>query len=124
MRLFIRLFLWLLITVLSLQGGAAIAMEAAEQPAHEAMVMSGHMDHQAAAHGDDAHCKSCSKSPASPHAKCPACASSCIGSAAPPALPQAFYVPPLVSLLHLRPETAMTSFIPAPLKRPPRVLSV
>jgi len=112
MRAFFRLFLWLSIAVLSLQGGAAMAIGQAEAPMHATVAMAGHAHH----HG----CKSGSKAPAASHAKCPACASCCAGGAAPPAQLPDFHVPSTASSPHARAEAAMTSFVPATLERPPR----
>jgi hypothetical protein len=115
MRLFFRLFLWLSISVLSLQGGAAMAHGEAE----------GHAHHQVAAQ-DGAHhcCESDAKAPAAAHAKCPACAGCCAGSAAPPARLPDFPMPSPASSPHAGVDAAMTSFVPATLERPPRPLFV
>ena len=111
MRLIFRLFLWLSITVLSLQGGAALAIGQAEAPAR----------HQVAAQdGADHCCESGSKAPAASHAKCPACASCCVGSAALPARLPAFHMPSTASAPHAGVDAAMTSFVPSTLERPPR----
>lgn len=117
MRPFFRLVLWLLITLLSLQGSAALAAGQAEQPMPDAMVMTCHAVHRAAAPVAGEHCDKSGAHGA--HAKCAACAGGCVG-AAPPALAPAFHAAPLVSSLPARPEAAMTSIDPLPLKRPPR----
>jgi hypothetical protein len=124
-RLFFQLFLWLSITVLSLQGGAAMAMGQAEAPAHAMMAMDGHAHHHVAAQsGADHCCESGAKGQAASHAKCPACASCCVGGAAPPAQLPDFLVPSTASSLHGSAEAAMTSFVPSTLERPPRDLFV
>jgi hypothetical protein len=125
MRLFFRLFLWLSITVLSLQGGAAMAIGQAEAPAHATIAMAGHAHHHMASQSGADHCReSGSKAPAASHAKCPACASCCVGSAAPPAQLPDFHVPSTASSRHAKVEAAMTSFVPSTLERPPRDLFV
>jgi hypothetical protein len=122
MRLFFRLLLWLSITVLSLSGGAAMAVGQAEIPAHGTVAATGHQHHQAAEQSGGEHCsKHVSKSAASPHAKCAACATCCVGSAAPPSPTPTFHAPPLASSLRANPEAAMTSFVPPILERPPRL---
>jgi hypothetical protein len=118
MRLFFRLFLWLSITVLSLQGGAAMAAGQPEQAAHATMTMSGHHCHDAAKGTVDAHRKA--KGALSAHAKCASCAGCCAGAAALPAFPPGFHAPSLTASLHALPEAAMTSFVPSTLDRPPR----
>jgi hypothetical protein len=111
MRLFFRLFLCLSITVLSLQGGVAMAIGQAEMHAH----------HQVASqHGADHCCESGSKAPAASHAKCPACAGCCAGGAAPPARLPDFHMPSPASSPHAGVDAAMPSFVPATLERPPR----
>jgi len=111
MRLFFRLFLWLSISVLSLQGGAALAIGQAEAPAH----------HRMASHDGEHHCcESGAKSPAASHAKCPAGASCCVGSAALPARLPDFHMPTPASSPHAGVDAPMTSFVPATLERPPR----
>jgi hypothetical protein len=123
-RLFLRLLLWLSITVLALQGGAAMAIGPAEAPAHATAGMAGHAHHQVAqvASQDRAGhcCASGARTAAAPHAKCPACASCCVGTAAPPARLPDFHVPSSASSPHAGVEAAMTSFVPAALERPPR----
>jgi hypothetical protein len=124
-RLFFRLFVWLSISVLSLQGGAAMAIGQAEAPAHASMAMAGHAHHHMASRsGGDHCCESAAKAPAASHAKCPACASCCVGGAAPPAQLPDFHVPSTACSPHAGVEAAMTSFVPAPLDRPPRNLFV
>jgi hypothetical protein len=115
-RLFFRLFLWLSISVLSLQGGAAMAIGQAEAPAHATMAMPMTMAGHAHHHG----CESASKAPAASHAKCTACSSCCVGSAAPPVQLPDFHLPSTASSPHARVEAAMTSFVPSALERPPR----
>jgi hypothetical protein len=124
-RLFFRLFLWLSITVLSLQGGAAMAVGQTEAPAHATTTMAGPAHHHVAGRrgGDDC-CESHARTPAASHAKCPACASCCVGSAAPPARLPDFHAPSTASSPHASVEAAMTSFVPATLERPPRGLFV
>lgn len=125
MRVFFRFILWLSITVLALQGGAAMAIGQAETPAHEMMAMTGNAHHHAASLSGGDHCReSCSKAPASPHAKCPTCASCCVGSAAPPAQLPSVHAPSAASSPHISAEAAMTSFVPSTLERPPRGLFV
>jgi hypothetical protein len=125
MRLFFRLFLWLSITVLSLQGGTAMASGQAEAPAHAGMAMAGHAHHHVASQsGGDHCCESDSQAPAASHAKCPACASCCVGNAAPPAQLPDFHAPSTASSPHATVEAAMTSFVPSTLERPPRDLFV
>jgi hypothetical protein len=125
MHMFFRLLLWLSITVLSLQGGAAMAVGQAEASAHESVATTGHRHHQAAEQSDTEHCsKPGAKAAASPHAKCATCASCCVGAAAPPALPSTLETPSLASVLHALPEAAMTSFVPSTIERPPRDLFV
>jgi hypothetical protein len=124
-RLFFRLFLWLSITVLSLQGGAAMAIGPAEAPAHATMAMAGHAHQHVASQSGADHCgESGSKTPAASHAKCPACASCCVGSAAPPAQLPDFHVPSAACPPHAGVEAAMTSYVPGTLERPPRDLFV
>lgn len=105
MRLFFRLFLWMSITVLSLQGGAAMAVGQLEQPAHATMAMAGPHCHEAAH---------------AAHAKCASCAACCVGAPALPALPPGFHAPTLSASLHAPAEAAMSSVVPATLERPPR----
>jgi hypothetical protein len=125
MRVFFRLLLWLSITVLSLEGGAAMAVGQAEATAHESVATTSHSHHQAAEQSDTEHCSEPgSKAAASPHAKCATCASCCIGAAALPALPSTLQTPSLASVLHTLPEAAMTSFVPSTIERPPRGLFV
>ncbi|PQO98639.1 hypothetical protein C5614_11175 [Massilia phosphatilytica] len=120
-RLFFRLFLWLSITVLSLQGGAAMAIGQAEAPAHATMAMADHAHHHMVSPGGADHCcESGARTQAASHAKCPACASCCVGGAAPPARLPDFHVPSTASSPHAGVEAAMTSFVPATLERPPR----
>jgi hypothetical protein len=124
-RLFFRLVLWLSITVLSLQGGAAMAIGQAEAPAHATMAMARHAHHHVASESREDHCcASGAKTPAASHAKCPTCASCCCGSAAPPARLPDFHMPSPACSPHAGVETAMTSFVPATLERPPRDLFV
>jgi hypothetical protein len=111
MRVVFRFLLWLSITVLSLQGGAAMA--AGHEMAAPKPAVSDHCKPAKPASASPA-----SASPA--HAKCAACADCCIGASAPPALPPGFHVPSLAAALHALPEAAITSFIPATLERPPR----
>jgi hypothetical protein len=123
MRLFFRLLLWLSITVLSFQGSAAMAIEQAEAPAHETLAATAHKHHQSAEQNSAEHCgKHDSKAATSAHAKCTACATCCVGSAAPPSLTPSIHTPPLASSLHVNAEAAMTSFVPSALERPPRRL--
>ena len=125
MRSLFRLLLWLSITVLSLQGSAAMAIGKTEKIVHETVVTTAHQHHQAAEQSVGEHCsKHDSKTAASPHAKCGACAACCVGGAAPPGLTPSFHTPPLASSLHANPEAAMTSFVPSGLERPPRDLFV
>lgn len=125
MRMFFRLLLWLSITVLSLQGGAAMAVGQAEAASHESVTKTSHRHHQAAEQSGGEHCNEPgSKAAASPHAKCAACASCCVGAAAPPALPATLHTPSLASALHAIQEAAMTSFVPSTIERPPRDLFV
>lgn len=112
MRLFFRLFLCLSITVLSLQGGAALAIGQAEAHAHHPVAVQDGADHHC--------CESGSKAPAASHAKCPACAGCCAGSAAPPARLPDFAMPATASSPHAGVDAAMPSFVPATLERPPR----
>jgi hypothetical protein len=121
MRSFFRFLLWLSFMVLSFQGSTAMALEQAEVPAHDMVVAVGHQHQQAADQTAGEHCgKHGSEAPASPHAKCAACASCCVGSAAPPGLMPSFHAPPLASSHHANQEAAMTSFVPPALERPPR----
>jgi hypothetical protein len=121
MRLFFRLLLWMSITVLSLQGGAAMATGQSEQAAHATMAMSGHHCHEAAGHTVGGHGKTAgAKSALSSHAKCASCAGCCVGVPALPALQPGFHAPSLTASLHAQPEAAMTSFVPSALDRPPR----
>jgi hypothetical protein len=125
MRLFFRLFLWLSFTVLSFQGGAAMAVGQPGQAALETVVMTSHQHHQATAQTAGDHCsKTDPKSATSPHTKCAACASCCSGASAPPALPPILHTTSLVSSHYAIPEAEMTSFVPATLERPPRALFV
>jgi hypothetical protein len=125
MRVFFRFILWLSITVLCLQGGAAMAIEQAGAPAHDMVATTDHARHHAASQSGGDHCsESCSKAPASMHAKCPTCASCCVGSAAPPAQLPGFHAPSAASSPHVGAEAAMTSFVPSTLERPPRGLFV
>lgn len=127
MRLFFRFLLWLSITVLSFQGSAAIAIGQGEVPVREMemVVATADQHHQAAAQNNGEHCSEHgSKTAASTHAKCAACASCCVGSAAPPGLTPTFHTMPLASTLHANPEAAMTSVVPSILERPPRRLFV
>lgn len=125
MRSLFRLLLWLSITVLSVQGSAAMAIGQADKTAYETVVTTAHQHHQAAEQSASEHCsKHDSKTTASPHAKCAACAACCVGSAAPPGLTPSLHTPPLASSLHANPEAAMTSFVPSALERPPRDLFV
>jgi hypothetical protein len=121
MRVFFQLLLWLSITALSLLGSAAVAAGQADGAAFETVLTAGQQHHQAAGQGGGEHCaKPGSTSAASLHAKCPACASCCVGAAAPPTLPLTFQAPLLASSRHAVPEAAMTSFVPSALERPPR----
>jgi hypothetical protein len=129
-RLFFQLFLWLSVTVLSLQGGAAMAagqmdIGQAEAPAHAHatmnMAMADHAhDHVVSQSGKDHCCESGAKARAASHAKCTACASCCAFSTAPPAQLPDFHAPSTACLPHAGAEAAMTSFVPATLERPPR----
>ena len=122
MRTIFRLLLWLSITVLSLQGGAAMAVGQPEQAVHETVVMTGHQHHRAAAQADGGHCTEAdSKTVVSSHAKCAVCVSCCVGAGAPPGLLPTFHAPPFSSSLHALAEAAMTSFVPPALERPPRL---
>lgn len=124
MRLFFRLFLWLSITVLSLQGGAAMAVTQLDKTAHQTSVAAG-CHHQASAHMVGEHCHKADQQHAgSSHAKCATCPACCGGAAAPPAPPPAFHSPSLVFSVHDMPEATMSSFVPATLDRPPRRSSV
>jgi hypothetical protein len=118
MRAVFRFLLWLSITLLSLQGGAAMAAHGNGTQA---------LAHAMAAHEQAAvpdHCKQAKQAKgalAKPaHAKCASCASCCAGISAPPAMVPGFHAPALAAPLHARPEAAMTSFIPSTLERPPR----
>lgn len=121
MRLFFRLFLWMSITVLSLQGGAAMAAGQSNKATHATMAMSGHPCHEAAGQVAGGHReKAGAKGALSAHAKCASCAGCCVGAAALPAFPPGFHAPTLTASLHALPEAAMTSFVPSTLDRPPR----
>jgi hypothetical protein len=120
MRSLFRLLLWLSITVLSFQGSAAIAAAQLDRPAHETMVMTGHSHHQGVERSAAEHCSKADSKMVSPHTKCAACASCCVGAAAPPARLPALHVPPLASFQHPAAEASMTSIVPAGLERPPR----
>ena len=121
MRVFFRLFLWLSITVLSLQGGAAMAAGQVEPAAHASMAMSGHHCHEASAQMGSEHCKQTgAKGAPASHAKCASCAACCIGALALPVLPPSFHAPTLSASLHAPAEAAMSSVVPSTLDRPPR----
>jgi hypothetical protein len=121
MRLFLRLLLWLSITVLSLQGGAAMAAAQVDPAAHASMAMSGHHCHEASAQVRGEHCKQAgAKGAPASHAKCASCAACCIGALALPALPPSFHAAALSATLHASAEAAMSSVVPATLDRPPR----
>lgn len=121
MRVFFRLLLWLSITVLSLQGGAAMAAAQVRPAAHAGMAMAGHHCHDATAQMGAEHCKQAgAKGAPASHAKCASCAACCIGALALPALPPSFYAPPLSASLHAPAEAAMSSVVPSTLDRPPR----
>jgi hypothetical protein len=120
MRLLFRFLLSLSITVLSLQGSAAMSMGYSKGNVHETVVTPRHEHHRTAELHVPEHRKHGSNVVASLHAKCPACASCCIGSAPPPALLPSFYPPGQASSPHANSEVAMTSFISATLERPPR----
>ncbi|WP_075792621.1 hypothetical protein [Massilia putida] len=121
MRSFIRFFLWLSITVLSLQGGAAMACGQAETAAHATVLASAHRHHQDTAHAGAGHCgKAAAKTAASSHGKCSACASCCVGAAALPVRLPTFHAPSSDSSLPAIAQAAMTSVVPAALERPPR----
>lgn len=123
MRLFFRLFLWLSITVLSLQGSAALAAGQQNKAAHESMALPAHHCHQVSEHPHAEHCiKTGAKGACASHAKCATCPSCCAGVAALPALPPGFHAPPLTASLHAPSEAAMTSVVPSTLDRPPRRL--
>jgi hypothetical protein len=125
MRLFFRLFLWLSITVLSLQGGAAMGHGQAEMTAHGVVAASVHQHHQGTGHAGAEHCgKVASKTAASSHGKCSACASCCVGAAALPVRLPTFHAPSSDSLLPAVAQAAMTSVVPAALERPPRAAFV
>ena len=121
MRSLIRLLLWLSITVLSFQGGAAMAVGQPVPTAHRVALMTIH-HHQAVEQTGHGHCnKAGSKAVMSSHAKCASCASCCVGAVAPPALLPTLHAPPLVSSPHAMADTAMTSVVPSTLERPPRL---
>jgi hypothetical protein len=120
MRLLFRFLLWLSITVLSLQGSAAMTMGHAEGDMRGMVVRPCHEHHRSAELRVLAHRKHSPDVVASLHAKCPACASCCIGTAPPPALLPNFYPPARATLPHANSDVAMTSFISATLERPPR----
>jgi hypothetical protein len=121
MRLFFRLVLWMSITVLSLQGGAAMAAGRLEQAAHATMAVSGHHCHEPAKQMAGAHCKQAgAKGAHASHAKCASCAGCCVGILALPVLPPGFQAPFLSVSVHAPPDAAMSSVVPATLDRPPR----
>jgi hypothetical protein len=125
MRTFFRLFLWLSISVLSIQGGAAMATGQREQAAHETIQMAGHCHHRSVEQSVLEHRRKIgSTTSPSSHTKCAACASCCVGAAAPPALLPTLHAPLLASTLHALAEVAMTSVFPSALERPPRHLFV
>jgi len=121
MRSFFRLLLWLSITVLSFQGGTAMAIGQPDRPAHETMVMASHQHHQDAEQAGAEHCSKAGSKVISSHAKCATCTGCCVSTAAPPALSPTFHAPPFASLRHAIAEAAMTSFVPSTLERPPRL---
>jgi hypothetical protein len=121
MRLFFRFLLWLSMTVLPFQVGAAMAIAEPAQVGYGTVVMAGHQQHPAAERTDGEHCsQGDSKATTSSHAKCGDCASCCVGAAAPPALLASFHAPPLASSPQAIAEAAMTSIVPSGLERPPR----
>ena len=130
MRLFFRLLLWLSISVLSFQGGAAKACGHMEQAQRAIAVVSGHQHHQAAAATSDAHCgKAGAKAHGashhgSSHSKCANCASCCVGAVALPAMPPGLHAPSLAAAPDAIPEAAIISIVPSALERPPRRLFV
>jgi len=125
MRVFFRFLLWLSITVLSFQGGAAMAFGQPEKAVPETTIMADHQQHQAVDNDDQDHCSEVgSKNVTSSHAKCTACASCCVGASAPPALLPTHHLPLLASSLRAVADTPMTSVVPAALERPPRRLFV
>jgi len=121
MRMFFRLLLWMSITVLSLQGGAAMAAGQSGTAAHATMTMSGHHCHGAAGPMGGAHrTQAGAKGALYSHAKCANCAGCCVCAPALPALPPSFHAASLSAALRARPEAAMSSVVPGTLDRPPR----
>jgi hypothetical protein len=124
MRALLRLLLLLSITVLSFQGGIAMAAVHSEGVVQSMPGMTSaqhHQAHQAAGQASPDHCRNADSTAASPsHTKCAACASCCAGASAPPALLPGFHAPLLASSRRGVPEASMTSFVPSTLERPPR----
>lgn len=123
MRLFVRYLLWILIAALPLQGGAAAFMSCGGEQTH---VSSSARQMESAVAGADGqmeheHCgNSGSKESGSSHGKCSSCATCCVGAVAPPAVPTNLPSSSFSTFATPEVELAMTTYIPATLKRPPR----
>jgi hypothetical protein len=121
-----NLLLWLLISLLPLQGMAAVISASCKLAAATASVQHGAMEHHAAqvhcpSDGVDAASDSASDSAATHHASCSACAACCTGASAPPSTPA-----PAAG--HAMSESRFAAlgmpgngFIPTGLERPPRL---
>jgi len=123
MRLFVRYLLWILIAALPLQGGAAAFMSCggeqtrvsppADQMRGAIAGADAQMEHE--------HCGDSSpKESGASRGKCSSCANCCVGAVAPPAVLTNLPSSSFSTFATPEVELAMTTYISATLKRPPR----
>lgn len=137
-----KLLLWLLIAVLPIQGFAAaiqrscsmrsmvvaaVAVTSVQEHSKNEHAAPGHMQHSA---GHEACAEASPDSDAKPvhghgykHGSCSACASCCVGAAAPPALLSFDFPSIFPEVRHSSGLPVVVGFIPDSLERPPRHLA-
>lgn len=137
-----KLLLWLLIAVLPIQGFAAAIQRSCSMGSmvvgaaagtsvqdhskneHAAPVHMQHSsDHEACAEASSESSKKASHGQGYKHGSCSACASCCVGAAAPPALLSFDFPSIFPEVRHASGLPAVVGFIPDSLERPPRHLA-